>query len=83
MKMFINYCPQMGISINSYRKPAAICGELSDVLEAIKKDSNHAYCCDLDGAADALCNGEYLSKIDVSQDTVEYLYETIKSYGNY
>ena len=52
--MFINYDPMTGVSVNSFRKPAAESGDLDDLLSAMA-DGNSA-CCNLQGAASELVN---------------------------
>lgn len=75
--MFVNYTPNNGVSVNSWREPAATVGDIGDILEAIEKGRG-SWCCDLDGAIDALWDGEYLKGVSASQNTVEYLYNFLK-----
>ena len=74
--MFINYSRESGVFVASYRLAGAYAGDLADVMQAVQKDGA-AVCCDLDGAKDALCDGEWLGKISADEETVETVYNAI------
>ena len=74
--MFINL-KDGKITVKSYRNPNANACELSDILEAVENETGETLVCSADGAADALCDGEYLGTLDISQATVEAVYNAI------
>jgi hypothetical protein len=75
--MFINFDVNAGLSINSFRKPGASVGDVGDLVAAVES-GDECVSCDLDGAADALCDGSYLQGLSVSQDAVEQVYNFIQ-----
>lgn len=73
--MFINFDINQGLSINAYRK-AGFAGDIADVVAAYQS-GNESVCCILDGAEDALCDGEYLQGSNLTQEAVESVYNFI------
>ena len=71
---FLNYDVTTGLSIDTFRRPGSSYGTIGDVVEAYEAQ-NECVCCDLDGAADALCDGEYLKSVNASQESVEAVYD--------
>lgn len=76
--MFINYTDQ-GITINPFRKPECLHGDLADLINAAAS-SNEYVCCNLEGAKDALEDGDYLGRIGADQETVEAIHSAICDY---
>lgn len=76
--MFINYTPEAGLEILSYRKQEAAASDIGDLVEAFESEEE-AIVCDLEGAEDALCDGEYLRTVHASQRAIEDVYCFIQS----
>lgn len=74
--MFINFDINNGLSINSYRNPSCTVGDIADLVAAYQS-GNESMCCSLDGAEDALCDGEYLQGSNLTQEAVESVYNFI------
>lgn len=74
--MFLNYDVNQGLSINTFRKAGATSGDIADVVVAYQR-GDECVCCDLRGAADALCDGSYLQGSNCTQDAVEDVYNYI------
>lgn len=74
--MFINFNRNTGLSLNSYRNPSALAGDVSDILYAIENDGA-CITCDLEEAKDALEDDHYLSDMNITQETIEELRQFI------
>lgn len=77
--MFINFdATHAGLSINRFRKAGFVVGDIADVVVAYQ-NGDECVCCELDGAADALCDGAYLAVTSCTREGVEAVYNFIKS----
>ena len=76
MSKFLNFDINSGLSISTSRSPQATVGDIADVTLAYQNCDENV-CCDLEGAADALCDGEYLKGTDLTQAAVEDVYNFI------
>lgn len=77
--MFINYAPQTGITVNTYRYPGAYYGEICDVVDAYAYRELEAVCCDLDGALTALEDGDWQKRyVKVPPSALEALHDAIR-----
>lgn len=76
MNQFLNYDVNYGLSINTYRKAGASWGDVGDVVIALKS-GNRNVCCDLEGAADSLC--DYLNGTSTSRDAAQEVYNYIQA----
>ena len=77
MNQFLNYDVNQGLSIDTYRKAGFTVGDMGDVVIALQSN-NENICCALEGAVDALCDGDYLKGIAVTQDAIEEVYDFIQ-----
>ena len=77
MNQFLNYDVNQGLSIDTYRKAGFTVGDIGDVVIALHY-GNENVCCDLEGAAAALCDGDYLKGTAVKQDAIEEVYNFIQ-----
>ena len=69
------------VYVLDYREPNAYATDLQDLLKSYESGSNEHSVVSINLATlDALCDGELLGDWEVSQDTVEVVYNTIKGY---
>jgi len=48
--------------------------ELKELIEAVEGNTGETLVCSIEGAVHALQDGEYLAKVDASQETIEELF---------
>jgi len=77
MDYFINLDATGNLSIDPWRRPDALVGDIGDVAEALLDVPGWAVCCGLEGAKDALEDGEYLAHLSTSTEAVETLHALI------
>lgn len=75
--MFINYTPQTGITVNTYRHPGAYYGEVCDVALAVTYN-HESCCCDLDDALTTLNDAEYWQGHRATAEALEALHDAIR-----
>ena len=74
MNFFINYDPQIGVTIATHRKPDAVA--VDDVIVLVDYVlSEQSCCCPLDGSKDALEDGSLWNNID--QPAIELIHAAI------
>ena len=78
MSLFINYNRLEGLSIDSYRKPNAVVGDIVDLATAMTT-LDEDVSCQLEGAVDALEDDSIWKDTGVSQKMLEELYSYIFS----
>lgn len=79
MTNFLNFTRQDGFSLNTYRKPSAQVGDLSDLLLAgLNRDEDICISVD-DSIKDALQDGEYLASVTDADltDVVEEIFNIL------
>lgn len=74
--MFLNYDVNIGLSINTFRRPSAWSGDIGDLAIAYQNE-NECVVCDLAAAKEALESMDYFSGTDVSDETIEKLHDFI------
>ena len=65
------------IEITPFPNPIATKCSLAEILEMMENKSGDILVCSIEGSLDALQDGEYLSKVNASQDTIEHLFNII------
>ena len=76
--MFINL-NKNGVTVNPWRDPSAEVCELPELLESLENFDTSPLTCSTEGVADALEDGEFLSTVNVTQETVEYLHSLVRA----
>ena len=76
--LFINCDNVTGLSINSYRKPHSLAGDIGDLAEAYQIGLNCV--CPLEGAEATLCDGFYWQGSDITSHTIEDIYNFIQDW---
>lgn len=76
--MFINFNVIKGVFVTTYAQPEGYLDDLTGLLQAVS-NGGPATVCPLAGAKDALCDGEYLGKVNASQWAVEAVYDAIQN----
>lgn len=74
--MFINFNPNTGVTVTSYRSPDSLVGDVSDLLLAVECN-DEPVTCSVDGVVGVLCDSDYLANLKVSQNTVETVYNAL------
>ena len=65
------------VTLSNSRESRAVVGELSDILLAVENETGENIVCMFVDTVVALLDSEYLSGVDVSLATVEYVYNEI------
>lgn len=78
MNYFINYHPNVGLSISTYRQAGYSYGDIGDLATAIVR-KEHA-CCQLDNAKKILEDCDYWKGTDVSISVIEELHNFIPNF---
>lgn len=79
MTLFINYNPTVGLSINTYRNSFYYSPDIRDLVDDILRED--IGCCELEGALDALEDGDCWEGIDVTQGLLEELHCLITTHN--
>jgi hypothetical protein len=74
--MFINWNRFNGVFVATYAQAEGYAGDLPDLIGAVQNEGA-AVSCPLEGAKDALCDGEFLAAVKADEETVEIIYNAI------
>ena len=82
MSLFLNYSKNDGLTINSYRAPDAIVGDLWDVVEALENIGPTTSCSiDIDDAIITLEKEPNLVAYNVTYNAIETVHTFISDYS--